>query len=783
MRRIDCGISGEPPPADTVGWSDLGLDPVWLSVIDCLAPDTRPRPVQVEALGKLGVLAGRRNLIVSAPTNSGKSLVGLLILLDAVRRGRRGVLLEPLRAVAREKWDELQAARPALEKALGYRLRVLISTGDYRLEAEHFSDPLPEQGELLIATPERLDAVLRNPARDGWFATLGAVVVDEAHLISTPGRGATLEYLVTSLLCLPSPPRIALLSATMGDSTAVSRWLDPCDVATCTVRVPPLRREVWELDEEDADEAVSRYAQQALAEKDTGVLVFVYQTRSAEALAERLRPVLGERAGPAGPLAYHAQLPQTRREEVRRSFLAGECRLVVTTTALALGVNLPATHVCVRDILFPGTGYLPVGDLLQMMGRAGRSDRPGHAVVLVRGREGISVEELASAIRDESLPELRSSLDLVGTRRSRANEEEPEVSCAPTVLARLVRHPEGGVSGPELRDFFARSLGGRGIAGSLLGDALDWLTDPRRVLAWQDEQHRFRPTVLGLRAARAVLPLEVAGGVGRLIRDLLTLDEEDEVLGAWQPLDFLLVLELTHPHAGLGVRFSERLAAQLDAWLKGQPAGGSRLYRGWLAGPSGQSRAHQLLGSLGLGGEERLTPEGARKAAYLALLRGVVLGERGNGVSEADLAERWGLVNLAGVEERWRDDHLWLLSGVREVLEVRCFYYHLKEACRTAPERLRRVERVLRRLRSLTFDLQGQLAYCSPLGPALRSLRRTARQGEGATVGVATIRKLEGAGIRDLVTLARCSAEDLGRLGVRQPWASQLLEYARRRLQ
>src|SRR5262249_34988600 len=156
----------------------------------------------------------------------------------------------------------------------------------------------------------------------------------------------------------PYPPRIALLSASMGDLTGVTRWLDPCDVAASSARVPPLWREVLELGDENADEAVAALAGEALAQMDAQLLVFGYQTRAAGALAERLGPRLGDGAGSAGPMAYHGQLPQARREDVRRSFRAGECRLVVATTALALGVNLPATHVCVRDVLFPGVGYL-----------------------------------------------------------------------------------------------------------------------------------------------------------------------------------------------------------------------------------------------------------------------------------------------------------------------------------------------------------------------------------------------------------------------------------------
>jgi hypothetical protein len=338
--------------------------------------------------------------------------------------------------------------------------------------------------------------------------------------------------------------------------------------------------------------------------------------------------------------------------------------------------------------------------------------------VLVRPTDGVSADDLAQAIAEERLPEIRSALDTTAApARARGPAAEAGLDCAAIVLARLARHSEDGLSAQDLRDFFARSLGGRGLAGRI-GQALDGLTDPRRVLAFADERRRYRPTALGLRASRAALPLGVAAGYARLVRDLLALDPEDELLGQWQPLDHLLVLELTHPHTGLGARFGERLAGKIDAWLSGEPPRAPRLYRAWIAGPAADSKAHQLLGSLGAGRGERLTAEAARKTAYLALLRAVVLFERGQGAPEADLERRWGVTGLAGVEERWRDDLLWLLAGVREILEVRCFYFHLKEVCQADPERVRRADGVLRRMRRQTFELQEQLKSCSPHGRA-----------------------------------------------------------------
>src|SRR5262249_22219696 len=154
----------------------------------------------------------------------GKSLLGYLLLLDAICQGRRALLLEPLRAVAQEKFDELTCALPRLSAVLDRKISLAITTGDYRLENEMMQSPPPEGGEIVIATPERVEAILRNPDFDAWTNSFGAVVADEAHSLSSPRRGPTLEFVLTSFLVAKAPPRLALLSATIGDATAAVRW-------------------------------------------------------------------------------------------------------------------------------------------------------------------------------------------------------------------------------------------------------------------------------------------------------------------------------------------------------------------------------------------------------------------------------------------------------------------------------------------------------------------------------------------------------------------------------
>jgi len=286
MKLIDCGTSGTDSGDVVASWSDLDLGPPWSEVIELLAP--KPRAIQRKAFAETRVLEQRKNLIVAAPTNGGKSLVGSLLLLDAVRRGGRAVLLEPLRALAREKTDDLLEARTALERVLGIGIDVQITTGDYRLNDELMTDGPPEDAQLVVATPERFDAILRNPDYQPWVSSIQAVCVDEAHLISTPRRGPVIEYLITSLLGFDSPPRITLLSASLGDVSLAQAWLSPCDVVSVAKRFPPLRKYVASLDaEDDANSTILDLADEYLQDNSASLLVFVYRTSSAESLANK----------------------------------------------------------------------------------------------------------------------------------------------------------------------------------------------------------------------------------------------------------------------------------------------------------------------------------------------------------------------------------------------------------------------------------------------------------------------------------------------------------------
>ena len=769
MKVLSIGTSGQASSAATLTWGSLGLPPAMVVAARLLAGADTVRSVQAKA-AEAGVFSSRRSVLVSSPTNSGKTLVGLLVLCEALARGQRAVLIEPLRALAQEKADELRSLQRQLSAALGVTVRVAVSTGDYRLEGETFADPAPG-AELIIATPERLESILRAPENQGWFAGLGAVCVDEAHLLADPRRGATLEYLITSLLTLPTPPRLALLSATISGTDALADWLRPCDVISVKERTPPLERWLGELVEgEDANQALAGWLKDELVDPAAQALVFIHQARQTSGTAAKLTELLEGLAGAGGALPYNSQMSPAQRQRTRDHFVSGSSRVIVATSALAMGVNLPATHVVVRDLTYIGARSPGIAEIMQMTGRAGRGDRAGKALVVKRPSDRWETTVLVDSLRSEVLPPLCSAF--LNADRDAVPGQPPVAT--EVVASMLLRAGEMGKTSEEVQAFFLQSLGGRSI-GALVPGALRWLQQER--LSHEDETSgKCILTSLGSWVVRANLPLRVGAGLGNLVRDLLSLDEDQETLGRWTALDFLVVLELLHDGTPSLRRFSADLANQVLTWCEAHPQRVPMFFRRWLRGEKGHSTAGEVLGSLGVEPADKVTDtdEWARQRGYQAVFNAIVLYERSQGRSVVDLERQFGITNLEGVEERWRDTMIWLLGGVVRTLEIKCFYFHLRETCEAGDARVLAVKHHLGDMRRQVFELLEQIKYASPLGGMLVSMHRRGRSG----VGTATIRRLEAKGITRVDQIAAMGLDKLVEAGVGRHIALKLLSNA-----
>ena len=95
------------------------------------------------------------------------------------------------------------------------------------------------------------------------------------------------------------------------------------------------------------------------------------------------------------------------------------------------------------------------------------------------------------------------------------------------------------------------------------------------------------------------------------------------------------------------------------------------------------------------------------------------------GLAPEEISRRWKVESLAGIEEPWRDDRLWLLNALAGICDLRCFYHHLRTECGALEDCVLRVKRLMQRLRVLAYQTASQPKYCSPLGGLLVELRRS----------------------------------------------------------
>ncbi len=169
------------------------------------------RPAQVKAVDA-GLLEGT-SLLVCTPTASGKTLIAELAAVSAILNHKgKAVYVVPLKALASEKFNDFR-------KRYGAFVKVAISIGDF-----DSSDPYLSDYDLVICTAEKLDSLIRHHAP--WITSVSVIIIDEIHLLNDPGRGPTLEILITMLRQILPKAQLLGLSATIGNPEELADWLN-----------------------------------------------------------------------------------------------------------------------------------------------------------------------------------------------------------------------------------------------------------------------------------------------------------------------------------------------------------------------------------------------------------------------------------------------------------------------------------------------------------------------------------------------------------------------------
>ncbi len=374
-------------------------------------------PPQASAI-EYGLMQGK-NFVVVAPTASGKTLIAEFAMAKTIIWDKKKtVYIAPMRALVREKYAEFKEAYPFIKSA--------ISIGDL----DSLDRWLQDYDAVFVST-EKIDSLIRHGLQ--WLGEIGCIIVDEIHMLDDPGRGPTLEILISKLRRLCPKSQFIALSATVGNSKEIAEWMG-AELITSNYRPVALERGI-ELEgslfmdnfNEEKLESASRLPELRIAEdtlkKSKQILIFYSTKRNVEAGAERLseltakylsesdrsyltllsKEILGALNRPTlqceklarlvskGVAFHHSGLVNEQRELVEDAFRNNRIKAICSTTTLGLGINLPAHTVLVRDLSRYGdygNDYISVNEITQLFGRAGRPkyDKSGRALIIARSK-------------------------------------------------------------------------------------------------------------------------------------------------------------------------------------------------------------------------------------------------------------------------------------------------------------------------------------------------------------------------------------------------------------
>jgi helicase len=364
-----------------------------------------------------GLMNGK-NIVAAIPTASGKTFIAELAMVSSIIKGGKAIYVVPLKALASEKEQQFSEL-----EAMG--LSVGMSTGDTASKSTWLS-----KKDIIITTSEKTDSLVRNKAE--WLNDITTVVLDEVHLLGDPGRGPTLEMVITLLRKINPNIQIVALSATVGNASEIADWMN-AELVYSTWRPTELHEGVYHdgciqfaSDPDNQIKVIGPKSKplEALAQ-DTVIngdqcLIFVNSRKSSKSQARNISKRISKhlefmdkhelekisaeilKTGDTettkdlaeyvkGGTAFHnAGLNSKIRKIIEDGFKNNYIKVITCTPTLAAGINLPAKRVIIgsyyRYAGQAGSVPIPTLEYKQMAGRAGRPqfDKHGEAITVTK---------------------------------------------------------------------------------------------------------------------------------------------------------------------------------------------------------------------------------------------------------------------------------------------------------------------------------------------------------------------------------------------------------------
>ncbi|MHC1567643.1 MAG: DEAD/DEAH box helicase [Candidatus Syntropharchaeia archaeon] len=329
-------------------------------------------PTEPQERGIPLILEGK-NLLLIAPTGTGKTEAAFLPVLHFLLRDReegiRAIYITPLRALNRDILERFEKWCKRFDIRLGVR------HGDTDARERSVQALVPP--EILITTPETLQAILTGKTMRKHLSSVKWVIVDEVHELASEKRGTQLSLALERLRLISGDFQTIGLSATIGSPEKIAKFLVGPERSCEIVQVPVTRKMELKIllpkpSEEDyrlsselgtfPEVAARLRCMREIVDRHESVLLFTNTRSIAEVLASRFR--VWDIDIPIG--IHHGSLSRTSRMDTEKALKEGEMQGIVCTSSLELGIDIGRL-----DAVIQYNSPRQVTRLLQRVGRSG----------------------------------------------------------------------------------------------------------------------------------------------------------------------------------------------------------------------------------------------------------------------------------------------------------------------------------------------------------------------------------------------------------------------------
>jgi ATP-dependent DNA helicase RecG len=346
------------------------------------------------------------NRLLQGDVGAGKTMVALIAALVAMENGLQVAFMAPTEILA--------------EQHVGTIARVLASTR-FRVAILSGRTPAAERRKVLAELASgAIDLLVGTHALiqdDVVFAKLGLVIIDEQHRFGVVQRSQLRHKGMPDVLVMTATPIPRTLALTTYGDLDVSVMRDrPAGrkPVLTTVRPESRREEVWSFVRDQVAAGRQAYVIYPIIEDSDKIDV-----RAATAMAEQL----SQEVFPDLPVALlHGKLKRDQKERVMASFAANETKILVSTTVIEVGIDVPNATVMVIE----HAERFGLSQLHQLRGRVGRGAEQSHCILLYQSPLSDDARERLKAIAEsndgfalaERDLQMRGPGDFCGTRQS-----------------------------------------------------------------------------------------------------------------------------------------------------------------------------------------------------------------------------------------------------------------------------------------------------------------------------------------------------------------------------